>query len=75
MAEQQGLLLTITPEARQWLLAQNNEPQYGARPLRRLIARHLREPLADFLLTQKRQEGAAAITITAQDGKLSFALK
>ncbi|MBP7999938.1 MAG: ATP-dependent Clp protease ATP-binding subunit [Chloroflexi bacterium] len=75
LAEQQGLLLTITPEARQWLLAQNNEPQYGARPLRRLIARHLREPLADFLLTQKRQEGAAAITITAQDGKLSFALK
>jgi ATP-dependent Clp protease ATP-binding subunit ClpC len=39
------------PAARQWLLDQNDEPEFGARPLRRIIARHLREPLADFLLS------------------------
>ena len=74
LAEQQGLKLEITPAARQWLLAQNHEPQYGARPLRRLIARHLREPLADFLLTQKRGNGAAAITVSTQNDQLSFAI-
>ena len=72
LAEQQGLKLDVTPPARQWLLAQNDEPQYGARPLRRLIARYLREPLADFLLSQKRDGNAAAITVAVQDDKLSF---
>jgi ATP-dependent Clp protease ATP-binding subunit ClpA len=32
------------------MLAQNDEPEYGARPLRRIIRRAVREPLADFLL-------------------------
>jgi len=54
LAAQQGIALEITAAAKEWLLAQNDEPQYGARPLRRIIARNLREPLADFLLTQKR---------------------
>ncbi len=72
LAEQQGLKLDVTPPARQWLLAQNDEPQYGARPLRRLIARYLREPLADFLLSQKRDGNAAAITVAVQNDKLSF---
>lgn len=76
LAQQQGLKLDITPAARQWLLAQNDEPQYGARPLRRIIARHLREPLADFLLTQKRgDEGAAAITIHTNAQGLEFTMQ
>ncbi len=33
-----------------YLLSLNDEPEYGARPLRRIIRRQLREPLADFLL-------------------------
>lgn len=72
LAEQQGLKLEITPAARQWLLAQNDEPHFGARPLRRIIARHLRDPLANFLLTQKRGEGAAEITIDATSEGLKF---
>ncbi len=56
LAASQGISLSITPSAREWILAQNDQPQYGARPLRRLIARHLREPLADFLLSQKRAD-------------------
>ncbi len=32
------------------MLEQNDEPEYGARPLRRIIRRSVREPLADFLL-------------------------
>lgn len=73
LAKEQGLELALTPGAKSWLLAQNNEPQFGARPLRRLIARFLREPLADYLLTQERKEGGTAvIIIDAADNSLKF---
>jgi ATP-dependent Clp protease ATP-binding subunit ClpC len=50
LAEERGLKLTFSDSAIKWLLEQNDEPQYGARPLKRIIRRLVREPLADFLL-------------------------
>jgi ATP-dependent Clp protease ATP-binding subunit ClpC len=47
----QGIAIEVTPAGRQWLLAQNNEPGMGARPLRRILQRNIREKLADYLLT------------------------
>jgi ATP-dependent Clp protease ATP-binding subunit ClpC len=60
LARKQGIELTVTAGAKKWLLAQNDQPEYGARPLRRIIARHLREPLADFLL---RRQGKGKMTV------------
>lgn len=57
LAKERGLTLTFTSGAKKWLLAQNNEPEYGARPLRRILRRNLREPLADFLLRANPPEG------------------
>jgi len=51
LARAQGIELEVTPAARAWLLAQNNEPGMGARPLRRILQRNVREKLADYLLT------------------------
>lgn len=50
LTEERGLSLEFTDAALAWMLAQNDEPEYGARPLRRIIRRSVREPLADFLL-------------------------
>lgn len=50
MALERGLKLDFTAKAIDWMLAQNDEPEFGARPLRRIIRRFVREPLADFLL-------------------------
>ena len=74
LAAAQNLHLDITSEAKEWLLAQNDEPQYGARPLRRIIARHLREPLADFLLSADRPDGETKIVVGVDSEKdvLSF---
>ena len=73
LAANQNITLTLTAAAKQWLLAQNDEPQYGARPLRRIIARHLREPLANFLLSQAGSvEGETAVTIDAANNELIF---
>lgn len=57
LAAERGLTLTFTSGAKKWLLAQNDEPEYGARPLRRILRRNLREPLADFLLRSNPPEG------------------
>ena len=57
LAAERGLTLTFTSGAKKWLLAQNDEPEYGARPLRRILRRSLREPLADFLLRSNPPEG------------------
>ena len=65
LAAQRGLELVVSPKAKEWLLAQNTQPEFGARPLRRLIDRHLREPLADHLL---RAGASAQGTIVMVDG-------
>lgn len=63
LAAAQQIDLAITHEAKQWLLAQNDQPQFGARPLRRIIARHLREPLANFLLSQQQRTGETVVIV------------
>ncbi|HFE67627.1 MAG TPA: ATP-dependent Clp protease ATP-binding subunit [Chloroflexi bacterium] len=71
LAAAQGIQLTLTDAAKAWLLAQNDQPEYGARPLRRIIARHLREPLADFLLSTET-EGDTAVRVDAGSNGLIF---
>jgi ATP-dependent Clp protease ATP-binding subunit ClpB len=67
LAGDRGLELTFTEEALRWMLAQNDQPEYGARPLRRIIRRSVREPLADFLLRANPQAGTV-IDIDAEEG-------
>jgi len=74
LAASRGIELTFTDSAKRWLLAQNDHPEWGARPLRRIIQRHLRERLADYLLTADPPAGtvihvdgrASALTLTTQ---------
>ena len=65
LGEERGLKLEFTEASVQWMLAQNDEPQYGARPLRRIIRRSVREPLADFLLRSNPPAGTL-VRIDAQ---------
>ncbi len=72
LAANQGIELVVTDDAKEWLLAQNNQPQFGARPLRRIIGRYLREPLADFLLSQPRDADRQIIEVDANEEGLQF---
>ncbi len=72
MALERGLELEFTEGALQWMLAQNDEPQYGARPLQRIIRRYVREPLADFLLRSNPPAGTK-VKIDANESGLQFA--
>ncbi len=71
-AAKQGIVLAVDRAARDWLLAQNDQPEFGARPLRRIIGRYLREPLADFLLQQTSQNGEMTVNVGVDGEELKF---
>ncbi|MBX3066044.1 MAG: ATP-dependent Clp protease ATP-binding subunit [Anaerolineae bacterium] len=74
LAAARGLTLEFTQAAKDWMMAQNDHPEWGARPLRRIITRSVREPLADYLLTADPKSGTT-IKIDGQPKaeKLTFA--
>ena len=66
MAEQ-GLDLQVEPPVVRALAEMGHEPEYGARPLRRVLRRHLENPLATELL-EERFHGASTVRVTAGEG-------
>lgn len=45
-----GLTLTVTADAKQWLIAQGYDEAMGARPLRRVIEQQIRDKVTDYYL-------------------------
>ena len=50
--------LEVTDDARAWLARRGYDPAYGARPLRRLIQRHVGDALALALLEGRYEDGS-----------------
>jgi len=73
LAADRALTLTFTDAAVAVMLGQYDEPEYGARPLRRIIQRAVREPLADFLLTSNPPAGTE-IKVDGAETSLTFSL-
>lgn len=74
LAEGRGLQIEFTQAAKDWMLAQNDHPEWGARPLRRIIGRSVREPLADYLLTANPVPGTTVkIDAAPHAAALTFA--
>jgi len=71
LAEGRGMIIDFTPAAKQWMLDQNDHPEWGARPLRRIIGRSVREQLADYMLSQNVPAGQG-IRFDVKDGKLDL---
>ena len=77
MAELNGQLavkkvaLTISPAARTWLAKKGHDPQYGARPLTRVIQTEIKDQLSDEILFGKMQKGGL-VHVDLTDDKLTF---
>jgi ATP-dependent Clp protease ATP-binding subunit ClpC len=71
LAADRGLALAVTDAAKRWMLAQNEHPEWGARPLRRIIQRSVREQLADYLLRENPDAGTT-VQIDADEDRLMF---
>ncbi len=66
-----GLDVTLTDSARRWLAEQGFDPQFGARPLRRVIQRYVESPLSVELL-RGNLTGGAQVQVDLEDGSLVF---
>jgi ATP-dependent Clp protease ATP-binding subunit ClpA len=66
--------MEVSGGARSWLLKQNEHPEWGARPLRRIIQRNIRESLADWLLAEDPPD-KATVRIEVKGQKLLFQKK
>lgn len=63
--------LELEESAKDLLVDKGYDPDYGARPMRRAVERHLEDPLAEEILKGNLHE-KDAIHVSAEDGKLKF---
>ena len=61
----------LSEEAKRWLVEHGYDPNYGARPLKRLIQREIENPLAVKLLAGEFKENSV-VNVDIKDNKMSF---
>ncbi|NLE44818.1 MAG: AAA domain-containing protein [Chloroflexi bacterium] len=65
---EQGLDVELTEAARSWLAREGFDPQFGARPLRRALQRHVESPLSIRLLRGDFENGSKVVVDAGEDG-------
>jgi ATP-dependent Clp protease ATP-binding subunit ClpB len=71
LLEDRKITLQLEPKARDWLAEKGYDPAYGARPLKRVIQKHVQDPLAEMILSGRIKEGER-VTISAGKNGLTF---
>ncbi len=71
---QQGLTIDVTPDAKKWLAKKGFDANFGARPLKRAIQKHLEDVLSDEML-KGRFKNDGFIEVSLQDDALVFVEK
>jgi ATP-dependent Clp protease ATP-binding subunit ClpC len=66
-----GIDVLLSAEAKDYLIEQGYNPEFGARPLRRAIERHIEDPIAEEML-RGAYEGKTRLEIGVRDGHLYF---
>ncbi len=62
------IVLELDPAARAWLAEEGYDPVFGARPLKRVIQRHLQDPLAEMILSGDVMDEATVVISAGADG-------
>ena len=63
--------LVLSPEAGEYLIEKGYNPDFGARPLRRVIEREIEDPFSEELLRGGIKAGGK-VTVVLKDGRLQF---
>ena len=69
------IVLEFKPAVYDYLAKEGYSPQYGARPLRRLIQSKILTPLASMMITDGLRENARVVIDLDKEGKLKFDIK
>src|SRR5690606_7479496 len=67
--KEQDISFTLTDSAKKFLAKEGYDPQYGARPLRRAIQKHIEDRLSEDLLTGVIKKGDT-FELDEKDGQL-----
>jgi ATP-dependent Clp protease ATP-binding subunit ClpB len=65
------ITITLDDAARNWLANRGYDAAYGARPLKRVIQRHVQDPLAEQILAGGVKDGDA-VRVSVRDGELTI---
>ena len=63
-----NIMVSLDDTAREFLMKEGYDPQYGARPMRRAVEKHIEDPLAEHLLRGDIKEGDS-VKVTFDDEK------
>ena len=63
------ITIELDDKARTWLANRGYDPAYGARPLKRVIQRHVQDPLAEQILAGRVKDGDT-VRLSVRDGDL-----
>ncbi|HYL52155.1 MAG TPA: ATP-dependent chaperone ClpB [Acidimicrobiia bacterium] len=69
---ERGLNLELTPSAVHWIAQTGYDPDFGARPLKRVLQREIADPIALELLKGTYQQGDTITVDARPDGGLVF---
>jgi ATP-dependent Clp protease ATP-binding subunit ClpA len=61
--------LNVTPAARSWLAQNGYDPQFGARPLARILQQEIKDPVSDAILFHGLSKGGK-IVVDVEGGRL-----
>ena len=65
--QSQGITLEVSDTAVDWVAERGYEPEYGARPMRRVIQRELDDRIADLFVASDLQSGGqVAVSVDGQ---------
>jgi ATP-dependent Clp protease ATP-binding subunit ClpC len=67
----QDIEVEFDDDAMSWLAERGHQPEFGARPLRRVIQREVDNPVSRLLLEGRLQRGQR-VRVTVRDGALEF---
>ena len=71
MLEHNGIAIEITDRAVEWLAAEGYDPQFGARPVKRVIQRTLLNDLSKRILAEEVSRDSR-IVVDVKDDKIVF---
>ena len=69
-----GISLSVASEARAYLAKEGYNPQYGARPLKRLIQNKILNPIASLII-EKGVEKEGMVALTMRGGDIHFEVR
>ncbi|KAF0983769.1 hypothetical protein FDP41_007684 [Naegleria fowleri] len=75
LSKKKPITITLTPEARQFLLYQSFDIQYGARPIKRNIQTFISSPLAKMIFEGKLDQCCNVLVSIEQKKNLSFTIQ